>query len=135
MWGAVTLPIEIYILPDAKEHILSRAATLITYDTTATTIIMLFILALGEEIAMRSFFQNQLSRVISAAPAIIITSILFTVAHYAAGNVVSVAFDLLSVFVSSVLYGIVFYKTKNGWMCGIAHFLSNLLAIIVYGII
>lgn len=135
IWGAITLPIELYILPGAKEHILSRAASLITYDTAVTTVVMLFILALGEEIAMRSFFQNQLNRVISVVPAIIITSILFTAAHFAAGNAVFVAFDLLSVFVLSVLYGIIFYKTKNGWLCGLAHFLSNLLALIVYGIL
>lgn len=135
IWGAITLPIELYALPGAKEHILSRTASLITYDTTAMTVIMLFILALGEEIAMRSFFQNQLNRVMSVTPAIIITSILFTVAHYAAGNIISVSFDLFSVFVLSVLYGIIFHKTKNGWMCGLAHFLSNLLALAVYGII
>ena len=135
LWGAITLPIELVFLPGAKEHILARAASLITYDTTLMTVIMLFVLALGEEIAMRSFLQNQLNRIMSVASAIIITSILFTVSHYAAGKVLYVSFDLISVFTLSVLYGIVFTKTKNGWICGLAHFLSNLFALIVYGII
>jgi membrane protease YdiL (CAAX protease family) len=135
LWAAISLPIAINLLPDAITHDLSRAMPYITYDSTAVAIVMLFVLALGEEIAMRSFFQNQLSRVMPAGPAILITSAIFTVGHFASGNVLSVSFNLLSVFVLSVLYGIAFHKAQNGWISAFAHFISNLLTLIVYGFI
>jgi len=49
--GAITLPwwIVCFTPQLQRVHILSRAASLITYDTTVTTIIMLFILAGGRE--------------------------------------------------------------------------------------
>ncbi len=134
MWNLVALAVENF-MPSAKEHILDRAAALITYDTKLMTILMLFILALGEEIAWRAFFQNHLQRIMNVPWAIIITSGLFALSHYAAGNLFDVSFDMVSVFVSSVLYGIVFHKTRNAWISGFAHFLSNIMALIFYGVL
>ena len=135
IWGVITLPIIIKFFPDAVAYDKWRAAPYITYDNTLMTVFMLFILALGEEIGMRAFLQNHLCRIMPVTSAIIITSVLFTAGHYAAGDITLVSMNLVSVFVLSVLYGMVFHKTKNAWISAFAHFLSNSFVLIIYGVI
>lgn len=38
---------------------------------------------------------------------------------------------IIFVFVNSILYGIIFYKSNNAWVCAISHFIANLFSIIV----
>lgn len=42
-----------------------------------------------------------------------------------------VAYDISFVFINSILYGIIFYKTNNAWISAISHFIANLFSVIV----
>ncbi|HBC29880.1 MAG TPA: CPBP family intramembrane metalloprotease, partial [Clostridiales bacterium] len=44
---------------------------------------------------------------------------------------VIVTYDIFFVFINSILYGIIFYKSKNAWISAISHFAANLFSVIV----
>ncbi|MBN3555795.1 CPBP family intramembrane metalloprotease [Fictibacillus nanhaiensis] len=94
-------------------------------------VLQLAVLALGEEIAWRAFFQNQLSKYIPIIPTIILTSIIFSLGHFAVGNAVVVSYDIFFIFINSVIYGVIFYKTNNAWISAISHFIANVFSIIL----
>ena len=119
------------ILPNYIEHVVSRSETMLTVNTIPILIIQLLVFALAEEIAWRAFFQKQLQSFLPIAPAILISSLLFSLGHLTSGSVIIVTYDLLFVFVNSLFYGIIFRKTDNVWMSAVSHFAANLFAVII----
>ncbi len=73
-----------------------RGGLFFIFDKIILLIFQLVVLALGgEEIAWRAFFQNQLSKTLSAIPALLISSILFTIGHFTeGGSAIIVAYDI-----------------------------------------
>lgn len=123
------------LLPEFFVHIAER-----TLSTLSGGGILLFIqlpiAALGEEIAWRGFFQEKISRLLGYQKGIIITSLLFALAHFTPG--VDFSFTLLDmslVFLNSVIYGIVYSKTENVVLCSLSHLAANFVAIILLGIL
>lgn len=127
----VSITIGKLFIPEYIEHVLTRTEIFISFDKIILLIIQLLVLALGEEIAWRAFFQNQLQKMLPIAWSLIITSLLFAIGHIASGNIAIIIFDIFFVFINSILYGIIFKKTNNAWMSTIAHFLANLFSIII----
>lgn len=119
------------ILPEYIEHVLSRAGALVSFDKAALMLIQLAVFAVGEEIAWRAFFQNQLQQAIPVPLAVLVSSILFGLGHIASGSVAVVAYDVFFVAVNGCLYGIIFYKTRNAWVSAIAHFVANMFSVLV----
>jgi membrane protease YdiL (CAAX protease family) len=128
---AVAIAISKLILPEYIEHVLARTETFVSFDKVLILIIQLSFLALGEEIAWRAFFQKQLNKALPIIPTLLISSLLFAIGHFSQGNAVIVLYDVLFVFINSVLYGIIFHKTNNAWMSAISHFAANLFSIII----
>lgn len=118
-------------LPEYLEHVLIRTDGFLAFDKLVLLIFQLAILAIGEEIAWRAFFQNQLSRVLSIMPALLITSVLFALGHLTEGNIVIAIYDVMFIFINSIIYGNVFHKTNNAWISAIAHFIANVFSIIL----
>ena len=119
------------ILPNYIEHIVSRSEEMLTVNNLPILIIQLLVFAVGEEIAWRAFFQKQLMSFLPVVPTILITSALFSLGHLTSGSLIIVTYDLLFVFVNSLLYGIIFRKTNNVWMSAASHFAANLFAVII----
>ena len=128
---AVSIIISKLFLPEYIEHVLARTEILVSFDRVVIMIFQLAFLALGEEIAWRAFFQNQLNKVFPIMPTVLLSSILFAMGHFYQGDTVIVIYDVFFVFINSVLYGIIFYKTNNAWISAISHFIANLFSIIV----
>jgi membrane protease YdiL (CAAX protease family) len=128
---AVSITIGKLFLPEYIEHVLARTEIFISFDKVILTVFQLAVLALGEEIAWRAFFQKQLNKAFSIIPVLLISSVLFAFGHLTQGNVTIVAFDIFFVFINSILYGTIFYKSKNAWVSAIAHFMANLFSVIV----
>lgn len=128
---AVAIGISKLLLPEYIDHVLARTEAFVSFDKVLILIIQLAFLALGEEIAWRAFFQKQLNKALPIIPTLLISSSLFAIGHFSQGNVVIVLYDVLFVFINSVLYGIIFHKTNNAWMSAISHFAANLFSIIV----
>ncbi|MFF5996905.1 type II CAAX endopeptidase family protein [Lysinibacillus sp. KU-BSD001] len=118
-------------LPEFIEHIYNRTEFVISLDKIFLLVLQLAIFAIGEEIAWRGFFQKQLSGLLPIIPTLILTSIIFSFGHFAAGNIAVVSYDIFFIFINSVLYGVVFYKTNNAWISAISHFIANLSGAIV----
>lgn len=119
------------VLPGYIEHMLLRSASMLSFDKVLILIIQLIFFAMGEEIAWRAFFQKQLKSFLPSVPVLLITSILFSLGHLASGDTIIVVYDLLFVFINSLLYGIVFEKTNNAWISSISHFMSNLFSVLI----
>lgn len=117
-----------FCLPEYITHLGSRTDFL-NLSELPKLILELAILALGEEIAWRAFFQKQAAKIMPFVPALIISSFLFAIGHFTSGSIAIVLYDLLFVFINSIFYGLVFKKTDNAWCSFIAHFLANLLGI------
>jgi membrane protease YdiL (CAAX protease family) len=128
---AISITISKLFLPEYIEHVLARTEVFLSFDKIVILIFQLALLALGEEIAWRAFFQKQLNKALPIIQTLLISSLLFSIGHFNHGDPVIVLFDVLFVFVNSILYGIIFYKTNNAWISAISHFLANLCSIIV----
>lgn len=116
-------------IPDFIEHLIMRTDFL-AMNKVPILLIELVIAALGEEIAWRAFFQNQLTKAISFVPALIVSSVLFSICHCTQGNFVVVLYDLLFVFFNAVFYGAIFKKTNNAFISALSHFLANIFGIV-----
>jgi membrane protease YdiL (CAAX protease family) len=73
------------------------------------SIIMIFFVALVEELLFRVLLQPQLIERSGAVAGILITSVLFGALHAIYGNV----YELLLATAAGVVFGVAFYKTKN----------------------
>lgn len=128
---AVSIGISKLFLPEYIEHVLARTEAFVTFDNALLLIFQLIVLALGEEIAWRAFFQNQLNKTLPITPVLLITSVLFALGHLAESSAIIVIYDIFFIFINSILYGIVFHKSKNAWISAISHFTANLFSVIV----
>lgn len=120
-------------LPEYIRYELTRAGTFVSYDKAILLVFQLAFLALGEEIAWRAFFQKQLSKVLPIIPVLLISSVLFALGHWtilSPGSIAVVIYSVFFVFVNSILYGVIFYKSNNAWISAISHFIANLMSII-----
>lgn len=106
---AVAIGISKLLLPEYIDHVLARTEAFVSFDKVLILIIQLAFLALGEEIAWRAFFQKQLNKALPIIPTLLISSSLFAIGHFSQGNAVIVLYDVLFVFINSVLYGIIFW--------------------------
>lgn len=128
---AVSIIISKMFLPEYIEHVLTRTAIFLSFDKVILLVFQLAVLALGEEIAWRAFFQKQLSKGLPLLPVLLISSVLFAFGHLAMGNITIVIYDIFFVFINSILYGIIFHKTNNAWISAISHFSANLFSVII----
>jgi membrane protease YdiL (CAAX protease family) len=95
-----------------------------TTDLIAGLFILAFIPALAEETLFRGGLQNFLGRATHKAwLSIIIVSVLFSVVHAS-------FYGFLPRLFLGITLGLIFYYTKSIWLCIVAHFLNNALAII-----
>ncbi len=128
---AVSITIAKLFLPEFIEHVLARTEIFLSFDKVVLLVFQLAVLALGEEIAWRAFFQKQLSKALPFVPVLLISSVLFAFGHLAEGNIIIVIYDIFFVFINSILYGIIFHKSNNAWISAISHFSANLFSVIV----
>ena len=121
----ITVIVGKLLLPEYFTYVLERVVPYVKMDPMGKLFVQLLILALGEEIVFRAFLQGRLSLFINPRLAIILSSIVFAAVHFTSGVMVVVIMDLLSVFVDSLLFGIIFERSKNVLASTVAHFLGN----------
>ena len=84
---------------------------------------------LGEEIEFRAFFVGKGMKRFSFWPVAVVGAVLFAAAHFAAGSVGIVAWDLCGIFIDAILFAILYRKTGNCLISFIPHFLNNLIGL------
>lgn len=131
--NAINVTISSLFLPEYIEYETARASAFVSVELSLSSILLFFVFALGEEIAWRAFFQQQLSKVYPIIPVLIISSFLFTLGHFeSGGNMGIVIYGLVFTFINSMIYGLIFHKTKNAWISTIAHYAANMFEVILY---
>ena len=128
----VCIAISKLFLPQYIEYETLRAGSIVPIELSISSVLLFFVFALGEEIAWRAFFQNQLSKVFPIIPVLLFSSLLFSLGHFKEGDPIVVAYGLFFIFINSFLYGVVFHKTKNAWVSTISHFTANIFSVIVF---
>lgn len=129
---AICVSISVLFLPEYIKFETARAGSFVAIELSAASVLQFFVFALGEEIAWRAFFQQQLSKAIPIAPVLIFSSLLFTLGHFSHGNTFIVVYGLFFTFINSILYGVIFNKTKNAWISTISHFIANIFEVIIF---
>jgi membrane protease YdiL (CAAX protease family) len=119
-----------FFLPDLFAHIIGRVPMDIG-SLNASLFISIAIATFLEELNFRALFQNRLSAFVSPAVAIGLVSLVFAIGHYSPGPALIVFIDLLSVFVDSLIYGIIFQRSKNVFVSWIPHYLADIFSIVV----
>lgn len=122
-------------LPEYIQYETVRAGSFVPIELSLSSILLFFVFALGEEIAWRAFFQQTLSKFLPITPVLILTSLLFTLGHYHPGNPDVVFFGLIFIFLNSMLYGVIFHKTKNAWVSALSHFVANVVEVLLFIIV
>ncbi len=128
---SITVAIGTLFLPQYFMHLLDRVTPYVNLDSLDKLFEQLLVLAFGEEIVFRAFLQGRLSLFINPRLAIILSSIVFAAVHFTPGSMIVVVMDLLSVFVDSLLFGIIFERSNNVFASTIAHFLGNSFGVVV----
>lgn len=130
---ALVAGVSTLLLPEFIEYELMRVDTFVSLNHLALLVVQLAVLALGEEIAWRAFFQRQLSKVLPVLPVLLGSSLLFALGHWTVlptGSTAVVIYSVFSVFINSLFYGVIFHKSQNAWLSGISHFIANLLSVL-----
>lgn len=129
--GLLSLFLSKFIVPEFFNHVIERTKPILVFDKLLVLIPQLFILALAEEICFRAFLQRKFSICINPIGAVLITSAIFAIGHFSMGSPIVVIYDLVWVFIDSNIYGILFHKTRNVYICWISHFLANVCGVLV----
>ena len=96
-----------------------------TAEYILALIIMAFLPAICEESLFRGGLQNFLTRLTGRYwLSIIVVSIIFSAAHFS-------YFGFLSRLFLGMLLGLIFHYSRNLWLCIVAHFINNAIAISV----
>ena len=70
----ITIFLSKLVLPEFVDHVLSRSSEVLSLEKILILLFQLAVLALGEEIAWRAFFQKRIKGFLPIIPAIVITS-------------------------------------------------------------
>ena len=92
---------------------------------------LLAISLIGEEMTYRTLIQGRLAPFIGASAAVGVGSVLFGLAHFAPGAGIVVAVDVGLIIVDSILYGGMFARRNNLWVVWLAHFIGDVLGLLV----
>ncbi|HVN54334.1 MAG TPA: CPBP family intramembrane glutamic endopeptidase, partial [Anaerolineaceae bacterium] len=116
-------------LPEYSAHVMARLP-LDAHSLSAAVVISLLIATLGEEVIYRAFFQNRLGAFLPIPAAIGLSSLVFALMHYTPGPFLVVLVDVALVLVDSVIYGLIFARTKNVFCSWTAHFLADVVGLL-----
>lgn len=119
------------LLPDYIGYVKERVPMIISASTITSMIITITIGAFLEEVAFRSLFQERLSWFIKPTFAILLTSIIFGFMHFSKGLPLIVSFDIFGIIIDSLVYGIIYNKTKNIFASWVTHCLADIMGVVL----
>lgn len=124
-----TLVIAGVFFPDFVNHVVSRVP--LDLNILPIAILMIIIGTFFEEVIFRGFIQERLSWFVGTVPAILIASLFFAGSHISEGSLSIVIYDLVWIFIDSIIYGVIFAKTKNLYASWWAHCISDLVGLVL----
>jgi uncharacterized protein len=116
--------------PEYLAHVQARLP--FTLDSGLVSLLPLLAISLiGEEMTYRTLIQGRLAPFIGIPAAILLASILFGLAHFASGPTLVVMLDVGMIIVDSILYGIIYARSGNLVVVWLAHFIGDVLGLVV----
>jgi membrane protease YdiL (CAAX protease family) len=132
--GLISQPLVVlltkYWFPAYLEHVIDR----LPFNEGMGLWLILPMLAASlvlEELTYRTLIQGRLSPYLGAPLAILVASILFGFAHFANGPFWTVFLDVGMIIVDSVLFGIIYKRSGNLVVTWLAHFIGDVLGLLV----
>jgi membrane protease YdiL (CAAX protease family) len=134
----VPLLIGKYLMPSYIEHLHDRMSFAIQINSMKSIIVLIVtfiitsLVCFYEELIYRGFFIERLSWFTKPYFAIGISTIIFACMHFTPGNPSAVIFDIISVLLDGIIYGIIYFRTKNIFTSFTAHVLVDIFDIILF---
>ncbi len=110
-------------------HVLGRTGSILSFDKIALLIGQVIIAAFGEEIAYRGFFFGKASKLFPIWLCAIVSSACFAAGHIAVGNIAVVVYDVVGVFIDSLIFSVIYHKSGNCVISTFSHILGNAISI------
>lgn len=137
LWGIITVIIAFVII-----IIIGGVLQLLGFDLTDTSnipqlelyfsipsiLILIIIQPIAEEIFFRGFLLDKINKILGKNNAIILTSILFGLAHLSYGNI----YPAFLTFIIGLLLAILVIKTNNLYSSIVAHIIFNIASFSIY---
>lgn len=111
-------------------HVMGRTSAILSFDKAALLIGQVIIAAFGEEIAYRGFFYGKSSKIFPHWLCMVVSSATFATGHIAAGNIGLVAYDIVAVFIDSLIFTVIYHKTGNCVISTFSHILGNAVSLV-----
>jgi membrane protease YdiL (CAAX protease family) len=92
---------------------------------------VLAVALLGEELSFRSLFQGRLAPFMGLPLAILISSLAFGLSHYSPGPLNVVIVDIGLVLLDSLIFGLIYARSQNVLVAWLAHFLGDVVALLL----
>lgn len=136
--GCITQILSILLMvwfqPNTITHIINRIPLLGDGSINIINIITLFVMlvfsTLGEELVFRDLLQNRLGWYIPPIAANLIISIVFGILHYSPGIIAIILFDIIPIIIDSIIYGLLWERTKNITIPWVAHWMADWVGLI-----
>ena len=113
-------------------HLIGRTNSVgLSFDKTALMIGQIIIAAFGEEIAYRGFFFGKSSKIFPIWLCAIVSSAVFAAGHITVGNIGLVIYDVFTVFLDSLIFSVIYYKSGNCVISTLSHILANSISLAV----
>ena len=111
-------------------HVMGRTGSILSFDKIVLLIGQVIIAAFGEEIAFRGFFFGKSSKLFPVWICALMSSVVFAAGHIAAGNTGIVAYDIATIFIDSLIFTVIYYKSGNCLISTFSHILGNTMSLI-----
>lgn len=111
-------------------HVIGRTSSILSFDKTILLIGQVIIAAFGEEIAYRGFFFGKSAKLFPIWVCAVVSSVVFAAGHIAAGNTGIVVYDIAAVFIDSLIYSVIYYKSGNCVISALSHILGNTISLV-----
>lgn len=129
--GMITLVVGNLIFSgEFAAHVMGRTSSTLSFDQTALLIGQVVLAAFGEEIAYRGFFFGKSSKLFPIWACAVVSSVVFAAGHIAVGNAGIVAYDIATVFIDSLIFSVIYYKSGNCVISTFSHILANAISLI-----
>ncbi len=119
-----------WFFPEFLAHVTARLPFVIG-GSWLPIILSLFFATFIEEFVYRGLFQQRFNWFMPTSIAIVSISLIFSLLHIAAGIWFVILIDVGLVFVDSLIYGVIFARSKNLLVAWLAHFLADVVALML----
>lgn len=111
-------------------HVMGRTSSMLSFDKAALLTGQVIVAAFGEEIAFRGFFLGKSAKLFPVWICAMVSSVVFAAGHIAPGNIGIVAYDIVGVFIDSLIFSVVYQKSGNCVISTFSHILGNAISIV-----